>query len=122
MLLVVNLRGTVNVREPVRTTLREMGIPYRFSATLIPNSKASRGMLNLAKNSVAWCEADNETFELAKGRKERTIRLNSPRGGFRRSIRRQYGQGGILGPNPELLELVRKMSPSPILENKESTS
>lgn len=35
--------------------------------------------------------------------------LSPPRGGFRRSSRRQFGQGGILGKNPKLPEIVRSM-------------
>jgi large subunit ribosomal protein L30 len=35
--------------------------------------------------------------------------LSSPRGGFKKSIRRNYGQGGILGANPELPKVVEKM-------------
>ncbi len=37
------------------------------------------------------------------------FRLSPPRGGFKRSIRRQYRDGGILGPNEELPSLVEKM-------------
>ncbi len=35
--------------------------------------------------------------------------LSPPRGGFKRSSRRQYGQGGILGANPDLPALIRRM-------------
>jgi large subunit ribosomal protein L30 len=35
--------------------------------------------------------------------------LHPPRGGFKKSIRRNYGQGGILGANPELPLIVDKM-------------
>ena len=35
--------------------------------------------------------------------------LSPPRGGFKRSVRRQYSQGGILGDNPKLEEMVRRM-------------
>ena len=37
------------------------------------------------------------------------FRLHPPRGGFRRSTRRMYTQGGELGENPSLPELLRKM-------------
>jgi large subunit ribosomal protein L30 len=37
------------------------------------------------------------------------FRLSPPKGGFKRSIRRQYSQGGILGPNKELPKIVEKM-------------
>ena len=35
--------------------------------------------------------------------------LSPPKGGFRRSSRRQFKQGGILGENPQLPEIVRRM-------------
>jgi large subunit ribosomal protein L30 len=35
--------------------------------------------------------------------------LSPPRGGFKRSTRRMYAQGGILGENPELISIVEKM-------------
>lgn len=35
--------------------------------------------------------------------------LSPPRGGFRRSTRRNFGQGGILGANPDLSKIVEKM-------------
>ncbi|MHB8565989.1 MAG: uL30 family ribosomal protein [Nitrososphaerales archaeon] len=150
-LLVVNLRGLVNTRAPVRTTLEQLSLIKRFNSTIVPDNKVFRGMLKLSKEHVAWCTVDASTVEkLLKARAEvsdgkrfdeanlkkfgyssysqlasdiasgkarldgsqgirRFFRLNSPRGGFKRSIRRQYGEGGILGPNKELAELVEKM-------------
>jgi len=35
--------------------------------------------------------------------------LSPPRGGFKRSSRRQFREGGILGENPMLPEIVRRM-------------
>ena len=35
--------------------------------------------------------------------------LSPPRGGFKRSSRRQYREGGILGENPQLPSIVRRM-------------
>jgi len=35
--------------------------------------------------------------------------LSPPRGGFKRSSRRQFREGGILGDNPQLAEIVRRM-------------
>jgi large subunit ribosomal protein L30 len=37
------------------------------------------------------------------------IGLSPPRGGFKRSSRRQFRQGGILGENPSLPDIVRRM-------------
>ena len=35
--------------------------------------------------------------------------LSPPKGGFKRSSRRQFREGGILGENPQLPEIVRRM-------------
>ena len=35
--------------------------------------------------------------------------LSPPKGGFKRSSRRQFREGGILGENPTLAEIVRRM-------------
>jgi large subunit ribosomal protein L30 len=37
------------------------------------------------------------------------FRLAPPRGGFKRSMRRQFTEKGILGNNPKLEEIVRRM-------------
>jgi large subunit ribosomal protein L30 len=37
------------------------------------------------------------------------FRLRPPVGGFKRSTRRQFGEGGVLGANPELPGLIRRM-------------
>jgi len=149
-LLVVNLRGLVNTRAPVRTTLEQLKVGRRFNATIVPDDNVYRGMLNLAKEHVAWCRLDAEIAEkllksrsekstgtrvseaelgkdhssfaaIAKGLENGSLKLNSieeirpffrlspPRGGFKRSIRRQYRDGGILGPNEDLSKIVEKM-------------
>ncbi|MGI0091867.1 MAG: 50S ribosomal protein L30 [Nitrososphaerales archaeon] len=152
-LLVVNMRGLVNTRTPVLTTLTQLSIARRFNATIVLDNKVYRGMLHLAKEHVAWCKLDNVTAEkLLRSRSEKStgvkiseselkannksyssfanlasdlesgkvklgsvsglrpfFRLSPPRGGFKRSTRRQYRQGGILGQNEELSKLLEKM-------------
>lgn len=149
-LLVVNLRGMVNTRAPVRTTLNQLRLAKRFNATIVPNDDVHLGMLNLAKEHVAWCSLNAATAsKLLGARSEKSsgqkaspsefsknygsleslasalesgkaklnsidgirpfFRLSPPRGGFKRSIRRQYRDGGVLGPNEELASLVEKM-------------
>lgn len=150
-LLVVNLRGLVNTRAPVRTTLEQLSLIRRFNSTIVPDTPVYRGMLNLSKEHVAWCKIDAPTAEkLLKARAEvsdgrrfdekelkksgyssfgelaqaissgkasldgsqgmrKFFRLSPPKGGFRKSIRRQSGEGGILGQNKDLLKIVEKM-------------
>lgn len=145
-LLVVNLRGTVNTRSPVRKAMEQLHVIKRFNATIVPKNKVNLGMLNLCKEHLAWSVVDSKTIEqlltsraeVSDGRKfssssslseladsvskgksrldgsqgfRQFFRLSPPRGGFKRSIRRQFGEGGILGPNPELPKLIEKMMP-----------
>jgi large subunit ribosomal protein L30 len=150
-LLVVNLRGLVNTRAPVRTTLEQLHLAKRFNATVVLDNESYRGMLRLAKEHVAWCKADAATTEkLLRERSEKSdgrrfveselsksgfsnfgelakaveagkvsfdgsqgmrqfFRLNSPKGGLKKSIRRQYRDGGLLGENELLPKLVERM-------------
>ncbi len=149
--LVVNMRGTVNIPSDVKKTLENLNIETRFRATLLPDEPTYLGMLQKAKDHVAWCEADSEiikkilekrgrldgwkplllenvnglgfesldklaadlaeakvSLQKLKGVKS-SFALSPPRGGFRKSTRRNYGQGGVLGANPDLVKIVEKM-------------
>jgi large subunit ribosomal protein L30 len=150
-LLVVNMRGMINTRRPVRQTLEQLRLIKRFNATIVPDNQIYRGMLHSAKEHLAWCELDARTAESLLSKRAETstgnkitedklkdtgfssfadlasalasgkasldsdlgfrqfFRLSPPKGGFKRSIRRQYGEGGILGPNKELSAIVEKM-------------
>jgi len=150
-LLVVNLRGLVNTRTPVRTTLEQLSIARRFNATIVPDDEVHQGMLRLAKEHVAWCKLGAETAEkLLKSRSEKStgrrfeesdlagkdfnsfsgiahalesgelklgnlgglrpfFRLSPPKGGFKKSTRRQHAAGGVLGKNDDLPKLVERM-------------
>jgi len=60
-ILVVNMRGTVNLNADQRKTLEQLHICRRYSATIVPNESAYVGMLRRVKDKVAWCYADAET-------------------------------------------------------------
>ena len=150
-ILVVNMRGTINVRKPVKATLEDLHINKRFRATIVPDNPIYRGMLKLAKDRVAWSTVEpslvTKLLEL-RGRKDGwkplekndvqklgykdlnelgdslasgkvtlnklkgikpSLGLPPPRKGFKRSTRRMYTQGGILGENPELSDIVEAM-------------
>jgi large subunit ribosomal protein L30 len=91
-LLVVNLRGMVNTRSPVRTTLDQMKIGRRFNATIVPDDKVHRGMLHLSKEHVAWCKLDAATAEkLLKTRSEKSTGKRTPEGEIKTE---EYGSVG----------------------------
>lgn len=71
-LLVVRMRGTVNVPHWARTTLDLLHLDKKFRATIIPAKDNTRGMLDKIKHYVSWQELDvSTTKELLekKGRK-----------------------------------------------------
>lgn len=57
-LLVVRLRGTINLPHWAETTLRLLNLHKRFSATLVTDSPSVRGMLKKVKDYVAWSTVD----------------------------------------------------------------
>ncbi|MEM3584482.1 MAG: 50S ribosomal protein L30 [Nitrososphaerales archaeon] len=68
-LLVVRIRGTINVKEPVKRILEQLHLTKRFRATIIPDTPDYRGMLEVAKNHITWCSV-NASF-ISKLIKER---------------------------------------------------
>ncbi|MEM1525005.1 MAG: 50S ribosomal protein L30 [Nitrososphaerales archaeon] len=150
-LLVVRLKGTINIPHPIERTLEQLNLCKRFRATIIPNTPSYNGMLKKVKDYVAWCPIDSSFIEmilikrgrrdgnypltneflkelgyesigdLAKAIADGKVRLNKlngvkpsfpltpPRGGFKRSLKKSYNQGGLLGYNPELPKLVERM-------------
>ncbi|MCS7116471.1 MAG: 50S ribosomal protein L30 [Nitrososphaerales archaeon] len=150
-ILVVRIKGTINIPHPIERTLRELNLCKRFSATIVPDTPSYMGMLKKVKDYVAWCSIEPSFIEtilmkrgkiegdrplsdefvkkigyesigdLAKAIAEGKARLNKldgikpffslapPRGGFKRSTKYAYTQGGVLGSNPELPNLVERM-------------
>ena len=149
--LVARMRGTVNVPFWALTTLQNLYLNKRFSATLVPETSDYLGMLRKIKEWVAWSKADSEivkTLIEKRGKKitqldsqkeskkkdeykgidelvnvivndkikfsdQSNIKpwfsLNPPRGGFKKKSKKQFTDGGILGNNKDLLEIVKRM-------------
>jgi large subunit ribosomal protein L30 len=151
-LLVVRMRGTVNVPYWALTTLKNLYLNKKFSATLVPETTNYLGMLRKINQWVAWSKADSDiiktliekrgkkkspTLESKDGNKSKSdykgidelvdvivnnkikfsdqnnikpwFSLNPPKGGFKKNTKRQFSDGGILGNNKELLEIVKRM-------------
>lgn len=151
-LLVVRMRGTVNVPYWALTTLRNLYLKKKFSATLVPETTNYFGMLRKINQWVAWSKADSDIIKILiekRGKKKNPtleskdknkskstyksidelvdvivndkikfsdqnnikpwFSLNPPQGGFKRNTKKQFSDGGILGNNKELLEIVKRM-------------
>lgn len=150
--LVVRMRGTVNVPFWALTTLKNLYLNKKFSATLVPETSDYLGMLRKINQWVAWSKADSEIVKklIEKRGKKKTPKLdtqkeserkdeykgidelvnvivndkikfsdqnsikpwfslNPPKGGFKRKSKKQFSDGGILGNNKDLLEIVKRM-------------
>ena len=150
--LVVRMRGTVNVPFWALTTLKNLYLNKKFSATLVPENSGYLGMLRKINQWVAWSKADSEIVKtlIEKRGKKKTPKLdtqkeserkdeykgidelvnvivndkikfsdqnsikpwfslNPPKGGFKRKSKKQFSDGGILGNNQDLLEIVKRM-------------
>ena len=78
-LLVVRLRGTVNVPHWAETTLRHLNLHKRYSATLVADTPSIKGMLKKVKDYVAWSPVDAELIkELYRKGKNLFIVSNNP--------------------------------------------
>lgn len=150
--LVVRMRGTVNVPFWALTTLKNLYLNKKFSATLVPETSDYLGMLRKINQWVAWSKADSDIVKtlIEKRGKKKTPKLdtqkesgrkdeykgidelvnvivndkikfsdqnsikpwfslNPPKGGFKRKSKKQFSDGGILGNNKDLLEIVKRM-------------
>lgn len=151
-LLVVRMRGTVNVPYWALTTLGNLYLKKKFSATLVPETTNYLGMLRKINQWVAWSKADSDIIKILiekRGKKKNPtleskdenksksdyegidelvdvivndkikfsdqnnikpwFSLSPPQGGFKRNTKKQFSDGGILGNNKELLEIVKRM-------------
>ena len=150
--LVVRMRGTVNVPYWALTTLGNLYLKKKFSATLVPETTNYLGMLRKINQWVAWSKADSDIIKILiekRGKKKNPtlesmdenksksdykgidelvdvivndkikfsdqnnikpwFSLNPPQGGFKRNTKKQFSDGGILGNNKELLDIVKRM-------------
>jgi len=69
LLLVLNVHGRINSSAPVRKALAELKVERKFTASVVPDDDATKGMLRLCKEYLAWSELDKELLtELLKKR------------------------------------------------------
>lgn len=151
-LLIIRIRGEINLSNRVKDTLRMLRIDKNNYATLIDNRPSYMGMLKEAKDCVTWGEPDRDTIELLlkergriEGGKKLTLeelkkqgsedfeelaqkiysgdkrlnefgfikpyfRLHPPKGGFKKTLKRDYTNRGELGYRGKAInELAKRM-------------
>jgi large subunit ribosomal protein L30 len=57
--IVLRIKGTVNVPHWAKYTLNNLSLRKKFSATILPETPESIGMLRKIKDFVAWSHADS---------------------------------------------------------------
>ena len=63
LFVIVRLKGDANLRRDVRYTLKLLGLHKVNHATLQIESPSIKGMLQKAKDAIAWGEIDRETLK-----------------------------------------------------------
>ncbi len=62
MLLVIRIKGEINVRDRVEETLKLMNLKRKYNATILKDSDVVRGMLQNAKDCIVWSKVDAQTI------------------------------------------------------------
>lgn len=114
MIAAVRIRGDLDVAEKVSRTLHDLKLRKRNQCVLYEDTDAIKGMLNRAKDYIAYGEVDDETVEKLSERKGSTVEagdvvsLPPPSKGFK-DTRKQHGQGGSLGERGDMDQLIQRM-------------
>ncbi len=61
---VILVRGLINTRTSVKTTLAMLGLKRKNSCVMIPDNPSYRGMLNKVKDMVTWGPIDDSTIKM----------------------------------------------------------
>jgi large subunit ribosomal protein L30 len=62
-LLVVRLRGTINIDHPVETTMKSLNLTRVNHATIVPDDPVTRGMVRKVKDYVTFGVIDKEAAQ-----------------------------------------------------------
>ncbi len=107
--LVILIRGLRNVRQPLRDTLKQIGLTRNYHAVLLDDSKQLKQELRKVQTLVAWGPANDATLKSLEARGSAPYRLHSPKGGFG-GVKRSFAQGGAYGNWGEKInDLAQKM-------------
>ncbi|MFB6292398.1 MAG: uL30 family ribosomal protein [Candidatus Nanohaloarchaea archaeon] len=114
MIAAVKVRGSVDASKKVSRTLDNLKLRKKNQCVLYEESDAIEGMLNVAKDYIAYGEIDEDTVEKLEEKKGDEIEngdvisLTPPSGGYR-STKRQVGQGGSPGKRGDMDDLLDSM-------------
>lgn len=70
-ILVIRIRGSMETREKVEQTLKQMRLTRKNHATLVEEKPQTKGSLNFAKDFITWGPATEQTIALLLGKRGR---------------------------------------------------
>lgn len=109
MMLVILVRGLRNVRQPLKDTLKQMGLTRAYHAALLADNDQIKHKLRTVMTLVAWGPATDATVKSLQAKGKAPYRLHSPKGGFG-GVKQPAKLGGAYGNWGERInELVQKM-------------
>ena len=68
MIAAVKVRGNVDVAKPIKDTMKNLGLDKRNQIGLYEDSDSLRGMLDKAKDYIAYGEVSEETVVMLEDR------------------------------------------------------
>ena len=120
LLAIIMLRGGINARTDILTTMDKLMLRQKLACTVFPYNKPNLVAMQKCKDYTTFGEISEETYKLLvekrgqkdmNGKLKKYFRLHPPRGGFeKKGIKLPYTLGGALGNRKDKMnDLIRKM-------------
>lgn len=113
MIAAVKVRGNVDVPQPIKDTMTNLGLKKRNQMVFFEKSDSVEGMMNKAKDFITYGEVSEEVIEEVEERYQEiesgtVVSARPPSKGFR-DTKRGYNQGGSLGKRESIDSLLKRM-------------
>ncbi|MBR9700426.1 hypothetical protein GOV11_01005 [Candidatus Woesearchaeota archaeon] len=115
-LAVVLIRGReVGIRHDVKRTLDSMLLRRKNVCRILKDTPVNRGFLNKVKDFTAFGPVSADTIKMLESKRPKhkdrgVFRMHPPKGGYgRKGIKVSYNNGGVLGKNPKMDDLIKRM-------------
>ena len=115
MIAAVKVRGNVDVPQPVKDTMTNLGLKKKNQVVLYEENDSILGMMNKAKDYITYGEVSDEVVKALEEKygeasHGKVYSLSPPSKGFK-GTKRHVNQGGSLGKRGtgELDDLVKRM-------------
>lgn len=106
MLIVIRIRGEVDISSDARTTLKMLGLKKKHTAAILPRTDSILGMIRKTNNFVAWGEL-SEAMKDKIGDKT-ILSLKPPRSGLK-DMKKLYPKGSAGYMGDKINDLVARM-------------